>query len=112
MLVVIREGNKISLKMSFILHALNLNSSHKVLYVSRKGLDKSGEEWGSDGICLATLPSAILANYLLMILKNPGDLRSGLASRLFGRQRAHVLFNEGFFSTLSLALHYYFATRA
>jgi hypothetical protein len=73
---------------------------------------KFTEKWAVNKIELATSPSGILANLLLMFLKNPHDLRDGLVIRLFKKQRPHLLSNEGFFSNLSKVLYYYLGTQA
>jgi len=112
MLVVIRDGEELSLKTSFVLQLLGLSSNTRILRVSRKETKKFSEKWECNKIDLATSTSGILAYFLLMMLKSPRDLRDGMLKRLFGRRRAHVLFNEGFLSILSQALYYYFATSA
>ena len=112
MLVVIRDGEELSLKTSFVLQLLGLSSNTRILRVSRKEAKKFSEKWECNKIDLATSTSGILAYFLLMMLKSPRDLRDGMLKRLFGRRRAHVLFNEGFLSILSQALYYYFATSA
>ena len=112
MLVVIRDGEELSLKTSFVLQLLGLSSNTRILRVYRRETKKFSEKWECNKIDLATSTSGILAFFLLMMLKSPRDLRDGMLKRLFGRRRAHVLFNEGFLSILSQALYYYFATSA
>ena len=112
MLVVIRDGEELSLKMNFVLQLFGLSSTSRILRVSRIDTKKFSEKWGNNKIDLATSTSGILAYFLLMMLKSPRDLRDGMIRRLFRKQRTDVLVNEGFFSNLSKALYYYFATIA
>jgi hypothetical protein len=110
MLVVIRDGEELSLKASFVVKLFGLVSNIELLRVSRKESNKFIEKWSSNRIDLSTSTLGILAYFLLMIVKSPRDLRDGMLRRLSNRQRPFVLINEGFLSVLSQVLHYYFAT--
>ena len=112
MLIVVRDGEELSLKASFILQQFTLSAPIKILKVSRRRENKFNEKWGSKKIDLATSISGILANYLLMVLKSPQDYHDGIISRLFNRRRTQVVISKGFLSVLSEALYYYFATSA
>lgn len=112
MLVVIRDGEELSLKASFVLQLFGLSSNTEFFSVSRKEAKKFNEKWGHNKVDLATSISGILAYFLLMMLRSPRDLHDGMLRRLFNRRRPHVLINEGFLSILSQVLYYYFATSA
>ena len=113
MLIVIRDGEELSLKAGFVIQILRLNSTESVLYISRKNASKGAKKQADKNkIELATSTSGILAYFLLMLLKSPKDLSDGVISRLFNRQRSPALIGEGFLSILSQVLHYYFATSA
>jgi hypothetical protein len=111
MLVVIKDGGKLSQKASFIAQLFRLSSNTRFLYVFRKENEKFREKWGSNQIELATSTTGILVYFFLMIL-NPKDLHDGILRRLFHRRRARVLINEGFLSVLSKVLYQYFARSA
>jgi hypothetical protein len=112
MLVVIRDGEKLSLKTRFVLHLLGLSSNTRILCVYRKEAKKFSEKWDYNNIDLATSTSGILAHFLLMVLNSPRDLRDGMLRRLSNGKSVHVLISDGFLSALSQALYYYFATPA
>ena len=112
MLVVVRDGEELSLKTRFVLQLFGLSSNARILRVSRKETRQFTENWDCNKIDLATSTSGILAYFLLKMLKSPRDLHDGMLRRLFSRQRAHVLIDEGFLSVLSEVLHFYFATSA
>jgi len=112
MIVVIRNGQEATLKTNFILQLLSTNSNIKVLRVYRNENRKFDERWDNTGIDLATSVSGIVANFLLMFLKSPRDLRNGMLARLSSRRRVDVLFSEGFLSTLAQSLNFCFATSA
>jgi hypothetical protein len=111
MLVIIRDGKEVSLKMRFIIQLIELNSPTRLFYVFRKE-EKFNEKWGVNQVELATSTSGIFVYFLLMLLKSPKDLRSGLIGRLFHKRKAHVLVSEGFLSVVSQALYQYFGMRA
>jgi hypothetical protein len=110
MLVIIRDGEELSLKSSFVVQLFGLSSNLELLRVSRKESKKFSEQWNSNKIDLATSTSGILAHFLLMPLKSPRNLRDGMIRRLSIKQRPYVLVTNGFLSVLSQVLHYYFAT--
>jgi hypothetical protein len=110
MLVIIRDGEALSLKSSFVVQLFGLSSNLELLRVSRKESKKFSEQWSSNKIDLATSASGILAYFLLMPLKSPRNLRDGVLRRLSIKQGKYVLVTDGFFSVLSQVLHYYFAT--
>jgi hypothetical protein len=112
MLVVIRDGEELSPKASFVAQLFRSNSKTKLLYVFRKEEEKFREKWASNQIELATSTTGILLYYFLMMFQSPKDLHDGLLRRLFHRRRVHVLINEGFLSVLSQALYQYFARSA
>jgi len=112
MIVVIRNGQEATLKTNFILQLLSTNSNIKVLRVYRNENRKFDERWDNTGIDLATSVSGIVANFLLMFLKSPRDLRNGMLARLSSRRRVDVLFSEGFLSTLAQSLNFCFASSA
>jgi hypothetical protein len=110
MLVIIRDGEELSLKSSFVVQLFGLSSNLELLRVSRKESKKFSEQWNSNKIDLATSISGIFAYFFLMPLKSPRNFRDGMIRRLSIRQRPYVLVTEGFLSVLSQVLHYYFAT--
>ena len=110
MLVVIRDGEKLSLKSSFVVQLFVSSLNLQLIRVSRKESKKFSEQWNSNKIDLATSTSGILAYFLLMPLKSPRNLRDGVLRRLSVKQNSYVLLTEGFLSVLSQVLHYYFAT--
>ena len=110
MLVVIRDGEKLSLKSSFVVQLFGSSLNLQIIRVSRKESKKFSEQWNSNKIDLATSTSGILAYFLLMPLKSPRNLRDGVLRRLSFEQSSYVLVTQGFLSVLSQVLHYYFAT--
>jgi hypothetical protein len=112
MLVVIRDGEELSQKASFVAQLFRLGSNTRLLYVLRKEEDKFREKWDHNQIELATSTTAILANFFLMMLKSPKDLHDGILRRIFHRRRERMPGNEGFLSVLSQALYPYFAKKA
>ena len=111
MWVVIRDGEKTSLKMSFILELLDSNTDRKILCIYRKETSKFIEERYGNKINLTTTISANFAGLLLMIFRSPQDIHDALLEQVFKRKRKHVLNGAGYLSVLSQALYYYFATR-
>lgn len=110
MLVVIRDGEKISLKASFVVQLFGLSVNSRLLYVTRNRDEKFKEKWGYNQVELATTTTGILLYFFLTLLKSPRDLHDGILRRLFHRSKAHLLINEGFLSVFSEVLYQYFAT--
>jgi hypothetical protein len=109
-LVVIRDGEEFSPKASFVAQLFKLSSDARLLYVIRKERDKFKEKWDHNHIELATSTTAILVNFLLMLLKSPKDLHNGILRQIFHKERMSD--NEGFLSVVSHALYLYFANKA
>jgi len=113
MLVVIREGEKLSPKAVLVVRLLNSKADGKIIYVTKK-TKTFAENWDPERktIELGTSFSAIFVYYLLMLLKSPHDLRDGIIRRLFDKKKQHVIISEGFLSILSETLYYHFATKS
>ncbi len=113
MLVVIREGEKLSPKTVLAIRLLKSNVNDEIIYVTKKTKTFS-ENWDSKSntLELSTSFSAICTYYLLMFLKSPHDLRDGIIRRLFNKKKQHVIVSEGFLSILSETLYYHFATKS
>ncbi len=113
MLIVIRDGEKLSQKANFIVQLLELTSNPFVFFIGRNNTTKFAERVLSNNkVELATSPSAIFAYFSLILLKSPKDLGTGLLSRLFNKPRSRTLIGNGFLSILSQALYHYFASSA
>ncbi len=106
MLVVIRDGEKLSLKSSFVVQLFGSSLNLQIIRVSRKESKKFSEQWNSNKIDLATSTSGILAYFLLMPLKSPRNLRDGVLRRLSVKQSSYVLVTRRFlirpFTSLAL----------
>src|SRR5665647_327388 len=93
MLVVIRDGNEISLKTRFFIQLFRLSSNTKLFYLFRKD-EKFNEKWEANQVELATSTSGILVYFLLMLLKSPEDIRIGLIVRLFNKKLSLIHISE------------------
>jgi hypothetical protein len=110
MLIVIRNGDELSLKTSFVVE--QLNSPEEIICIYRTQVNKFQEKWDGNTIQLATSTSSVVAYYFLAFLKSPRDLVNGLLTRVFSRRQKHSIVNEGFLSILAEVFYFYFATTA
>jgi hypothetical protein len=110
MLIVIRDGEKLSLKASFIVQLFGQGSNSRLLHITRNQEAKFKEKWAYERIELATTTRGILLYFLLMMIKSPLDLRNGLIRRFFNRRKEQSFVDKGFLSVLSDAIVAYFAS--
>ena len=112
MLVVTRDGEKLSLKAKFVIKLIKSNYDVQFLKVFRRDRKKYVEEHKGNHIYLATSTSGIFIYFLLnFFLKNPKDLHDGMIRRL-RRRKIPVAGGRGFVTIISQVLYQYFARSA
>ena len=113
LVVIIRDGNKISLKTNFLLQFLKINSKTKLLFVTRNEQIKFKEIWCNNSATLATSTSGILWYYLFFIfMKSPKDFHDGIIRRLLRKKHIPFVRYGNFITVLSQALFHYFSRSA
>jgi hypothetical protein len=113
MLVVTRDGEKLSLKAKFVIKLIKSNYDVQFLKVFRRDRKKYVEEHQGNHIYLATSTSGIFMYFLLnFFLKNPKDLHDGMIRRLRRREKIPVASGRGFVTIISQVLYQYFARSA
>ena len=112
LIVIIRDGHELSKKARFVVQLLRLNANSKFIYAYRKEEDRFREKWSGNEIALASSKSAILAYFILMMLKSPKDLHDGIIRRVLRRKAPYLIRTGGFLSVLSQAIYQYFGRSA
>ena len=113
MLVVTRDGEKLSLKAKFVIKLIKSNYDVQFLKVFRRDGKKYVEEHKGNHIYLATSTFGIFMYFLLnFFLKNPKDLHDGMIRRLRRREKIPVAGGRGFVTIISQVLYQYFARSA
>jgi len=111
MLIVIRNGERLSQKAKFIIQLFQ-SFNTKVFYISKPENANFIEEWRSNKIQLASSVHGLFLYFLLMMLKSPKDIRDGLMARLSLVKRKNALAGEGFLSILSRTIYLHFGASA
>jgi hypothetical protein len=111
MLIVIRNGTKLSSKAKFVIKFFQRSNS-KILYVFKSENATFFEEWSCNVVHLSSSIHGLFLYYLLMFLKSPKDNRDGLMARLSLIKRKNVLVGEGFLSILSRTLYLHLGASA
>lgn len=109
MLIVIRNGEKISAKTKFILD-LYKDFNKEAFYALKQENGKLGEKWLKNKVHLSSSKKGMILYYMLMLVKDPKDIRNGLMARLSLRKRMNLLTEEGLLSTLSRTFSLYFGS--
>jgi hypothetical protein len=111
-LIVIRNGLKLSSKAKFIIQ-LYQSFNTQIFYVSKPENASFSEKWhNKNEVQLASSIHGLFLYYLLMMLKSPKDTRNGLMVRLSLMKRKNILTGEGFLSILSRTIYLFLGTSA
>ncbi len=111
MLIIIRNGEKLSSKTKFLVQ-LCQNFNIEIFYIFKPENASFSEEWGHNKVQLASSKYGIFLYYLLMLFKSPKDIRNGLMARLSLVKRKNVLIGEGLLSILSRTLYLHLGSSA
>lgn len=112
MLIVIRDGEELSPKASFVVQLFKSCFNTEVLYVFRKEQEKFREKWGSNQIELATSTMGIFVYFFLMLLKTSQDIHDGIIRRLTKKNSPKIIIKGSVFAVITQALYQYFARSA
>ena len=107
--IIIRDGDQLSIKSRFVVQFLKLGSNTRFFYVFRNEQEKFKEKLKSNKINLATsIPDILLFFVVFFFLKSPKDLHDGIIRRIYNQKTFPFVRNGGFITVLSQALYQYF----
>ena len=104
MLIVISDEKELSVKASFVVNLIELNSKSRFLHVFTVEDERLREIWCPNKIQLAASPSGILMHLFLMTMK-PQDLRDEVIRRIFAKEFSSREENELRFTYLPFGLY-------